>query len=67
MAWLYCPPEAIDAATQQCSAPQWIEFPALLPPLSVEEGLQISAAVAGCWALGYSWRLIRMALRGRAS
>jgi hypothetical protein len=66
MPWLYCAPEAIDAATQQCSAPQWIDFPSLLPPLTVDEGLRISAAVAGCWALGYTWRLIRSAMSGRA-
>lgn len=64
MPWLYCPPEAIDAVTQQCSAPQWIDLPALLPPLSVEDGLKISAAIAGIWAIGYTGRLFRYALRG---
>lgn len=67
MAWLYCPAEAIDAVTGQCSAPQWIDFPSLLPPLTVEEGFQIAGAIAGAWALGYTGRLIRYALRGRIS
>lgn len=64
MPWLYCDPAAVDAVTGQCSAPQWIDFPALLPPLSVDDGLKISAAVGGIWALGYLGRLIRYALRG---
>lgn len=64
MPWLYCPAESVDAITGQCSAPQWIDFPALLPPLSVEEGLKVCAAVGGAWALGYVGRLIRYAMRG---
>lgn len=64
MAWLYCPQEAIDTVTGACSAPQWVEFPSLLPPLTVEQGFQISAAIGAAWALGYIGRLIRYAMRG---
>lgn len=62
---LYCPAEAVDAVTGQCSDPHWIEQPSSgLPPLTAGEGLQIAGAIAGCWALGYIGRLIRYALRG---
>jgi hypothetical protein len=68
MPYLYCPSEAIDQSTGQCSDPHWIEgTPGGLPPLTGAEGAQIAGAIVGCWALGYVGRLIRYAMRGRIS
>lgn len=67
MPYLYCPSEAIDQSTGQCSDPHWVESAGGLPPLSAQQGAAIAGAIATVWALGYVGRLIRYALRGRIS
>jgi len=66
MSYLYCPDEAIDQSTGQCTDPHWVQVPGGLPPLSATQGAAIAAAIATAWALGYCGRLIRNAMRGRA-
>lgn len=48
-----CPPEAFDVATQACASPVWAEYAGGLPPLSAADGLEISGAILGTWALGF--------------
>lgn len=66
MAWLYCPPGALDAASGHCSDPHWVDqMPGGMPPLSAAEGAQIAWAIVGVWALGYIGRLIKNAIRSK--
>lgn len=55
----YCLVEDFDAVTQVCSAPFYGPVQAGLPPLSVEDGLLISAAIGGAWAIGFMIRQSR--------
>lgn len=65
MSYLYCPSEALDVTTGQCSDPHWVDLPSSgLPPLTTAEGFQIAGAIVGAWAIGYIGRLIRHAMRG---
>lgn len=56
----------LDAATGTCAHIVWVEQQpptvGVLPPLTATEGLQISAAVAGCWAIGFLVRVFRKQL-----
>jgi hypothetical protein len=68
MAWLYCPPESLDASTGTCSRPVWVDqMPGGLPPLSGAQGAQIAWAVVGVWTLGLIGRFIIKAIRNRNS
>jgi hypothetical protein len=55
-----CAPADVDASGQ-CTHVVWVQPPMVLgmPPLSAAEGLQISGAIAACWAIGFLVRLIR--------
>lgn len=65
MSYLYCPAEAIDAVTGQCSDPHWVDSPGgAFPPLTAGEGVQIGFAIVGCWALGLCGRLLFKTMRG---
>lgn len=57
-----CAEADFDAGTQTCTAPQWVELPGVLPPLSAEEGAAIGAAILGCWIVGAVVRWMRKAL-----
>lgn len=49
----HCLSQDYDAATGVCAAPFWSAQSGGLPPLSVVDGLAISAAIGGCWAIGF--------------
>ena len=55
-----CAPADLDA-TGQCAHVVWVQQQAvsLLPPLTAAEGLQISGAIAACWAVGFLVRVLR--------
>jgi len=57
-----CPPEAFDVATQICAGPVWVEYAGGLPPLSAADGIEISGAILGTWALGFVIRSLRAAI-----
>lgn len=69
MSYQYCPDANVDPSTGQCTVtPVWVPgTPGGLPPLTGAEGAEISAAILGCWCIGYVGRLIRYALKGRIS
>lgn len=55
---LSCMPADYDAATGVCAAPFYSYPSSGWPTLTADEGLQIAAAIAGCWTLGLIARLI---------
>ncbi|WP_422506155.1 hypothetical protein [Stenotrophomonas sp. GZD-301] len=61
---LHCKASDFDASTGQCAYPFYGPTPMLLPPIDVEEGLLISAAIAGMWGVGYMIRQCRRVLGG---
>jgi hypothetical protein len=67
MPWLYCPDEALNTSTGECSDPHWIQqSPLGLPPLTGTEGSQIAFAIVGAWSLGYAAWLSTRAIRNRS-
>ena len=58
-----CQDADFDATSATCSAPQWVEYAGGLPPLSAVDGMQISMAIVGCWAIGFIVKAIRAALK----
>jgi hypothetical protein len=60
-----CAAADVDAQGQ-CAHVVWVDQPSvgLLPPLTGAQGVQISGAVALCWAVGFLVRLIRRQLGG---
>ena len=50
---LTCMPQDFDAETGVCSAPIYGPMPTLLPVLSIADGIQLTAAIASCWAIGF--------------
>jgi hypothetical protein len=65
--WVYGCPQ-FDESTMNCDGAQWVEIPeqpTLFPQLSVEDGLQISFAIASVWTIGFIARLIRNAVVSR--
>jgi hypothetical protein len=58
-----CPADNFDASTQTCSEVQWVEYDGGLPPLSLTDGVEISGAILGCWAIGYTIRSFVAAIR----
>jgi hypothetical protein len=57
--------EADVDASGQCTHVVWVQQQTVLglPPLSAAEGLQISGAIAACWAIGFLVRLVRQTAR----
>lgn len=53
-----------DAVTGQCAAPFFAPSSSFPPPLDVAEGLLISAAIAGCWGVGFMIRQARRVTGG---
>ena len=49
----YCKASDFDAATGVCAAPFWGPSQGLLPDLSAADGVAISAAIIGAWAIGF--------------
>jgi len=60
----YCKVEDYDASTGVCSAPFFGPVSSFPPPLDAAEGLLISAAIVGCWSVGYMIRQARRASGG---
>jgi hypothetical protein len=56
---LRCDEGDFDPATGQCAAPYWETDSGPLPPLSGAEGMQIAAAVASVWFLGFIVKQLR--------
>lgn len=48
----------VDSSGQCTGVQTWTELPTAIPPLSVEDALQISGAIALLWAVAYTLRLI---------
>ncbi|MDY0955683.1 MAG: hypothetical protein ACN6RH_07375 [Stenotrophomonas rhizophila] len=61
---LHCKASDFDASTGQCAYPFYGPAPMLLPPISVQEALLISASIAGCWGVGFMIRQARRVTGG---
>ena len=61
---LHCKASDFDASTGQCAYPFYGPTPMLLPPIDVQEGFLITAAIAGCWGVGYMIRQARRVAGG---
>lgn len=61
---LSCKEADYDASTGQCAAPFFAPASSFPPPLDVTEGLLISAAIAGCWGVGFMIRQARRVAGG---
>lgn len=48
-----------DPATQTCAVEVWIDQPGLIPPLPVEQGLEVSGGMFGVCALAWSFKAVR--------
>ncbi|TDB26197.1 hypothetical protein ATCM_00050 [Stenotrophomonas sp. ATCM1_4] len=57
----HCKASDFDAATQTCAAVFWGPTQSFPPPMSVGEGISLSAVIAGAWAIGYMIRSARRA------
>lgn len=56
---------AYDTATQTCTAQAWMVHPSVLPPLTVEQGIEIGWKIALCFAIAYGLKVARqMTWRG---
>ena len=45
-----------------CSAPYWVEFEQVLPPLTLAEGAVIGGLIVSTWAAGAAFRWLRKSL-----
>lgn len=54
-----CAQADFDVATGTCAAPIWMDFPGLLPPLSVEDGLVLSGAMITVVATARAMSMLR--------
>lgn len=60
MLYQACALDDFDTQTGVCSHPVWVDAaPGLLPPLSVADGLLISSAIVGVWAVGFGFKIVR--------
>lgn len=51
----------VDGNGQQtgtCAAPYYGPLPTMLPEISIDEGIQIAAAIGGVWCIGLIARLL---------
>jgi len=55
--------EQIIQCTQACTVTVQHEFVFPVLSLTTEQGLQISAAIIGCWAVGWTIRVLIQTLR----
>lgn len=62
--YLACDLPDYNPATGECSAPYFTEqLPgSVLPPLTLEEGAAIGAAILLCWAVAFALKAARKAL-----
>lgn len=51
--------DPVPLADGTCTDQAWLEQPGLLPPLPVEQGLQLSAGLISIMAMAWSWQFIR--------
>lgn len=56
---LRCDEGDFNATTGECAAPYWETDTGALPPLSAADAMQIAAAVAGCWVIGFIAKQLR--------
>lgn len=54
-----CPIDQFDRETGTCAHEVWIDQPALLPPLSAVDGLQVSAVMVTVIASAWALKLVR--------
>lgn len=59
---LHCKATDYNAATGQCAHPFYGPTSMLLPPIDVQEGLLLSAAIASMWGIGFMIRISRRIL-----
>ena len=63
---LICPPAEWDAVNGTCSSPEWIVLPSpFIPSLAASDGLVISGAIIGLWAIGFTIRMVRRTVSSR--
>lgn len=55
---LSCAPSDFDVATGVCAHPVYLEFPAVVPPLSVGQGAELAGAVVALWATAFALRSV---------
>ncbi len=55
---LACKEVDYNATTGECAAPFYTYPPGAFPELTVGEGLQLAAAIVGCWTVGLIARLV---------
>lgn len=61
---LHCKASDYDASTGECVHPFYGPASSFPPPLDVAEGLLISAAIVGCWSVGFMVRQARRVTGG---
>lgn len=61
---LHCKASDYDASTGVCAYPFYGPASSFPPPLDAQDGLLISAAIAGCWGVGYMIRQARRVAGG---
>lgn len=54
-----CPVQNFDVTAGTCSEVVYVEQEGLLPSLSVENAMFLSGLVITCWALGFSFKIVR--------
>lgn len=54
-----CPVGNFDSSNGTCSQVVYVEQEGLLPALSVTDAFTLGSLVLTCWALGFSFKLIR--------
>lgn len=54
-----CPIEFYDAVNMTCSNVVFNQQMGLFPSLSVQDGFLISSAIAGIWATGLGFKMLR--------
>jgi len=56
---LHCKASDFDASTGVCAHPFYGPAPMLLPPMSAQDGFEISVVIAGAWAISFMIRQSR--------
>lgn len=47
-----------NETTQTCEAQAWVEYPTVLPPLSVSDALVLSGKIAFVWVIAWTFRFV---------
>ncbi|MDR3445146.1 hypothetical protein [Dyella sp.] len=54
--YMVCDVSNVDPTTHQCTQVQYVQAPAMLPPMDLATGAVLSSTLFGVWALAAYWR-----------